>query len=164
MSRPPKPALKHIALLVGGYVKREGISASELGRRVGIEKAKASVASGWALGQYAPSVLYRAKLASFLKVDEAELMPREAGKALTAARVAQDAQARALEAHLQAPSTTPAAVIAPRKAQDVLAYTVASDGQAELRVLARGPHARMSVVFRMLLDAGLVPGGEEEDA
>jgi hypothetical protein len=55
----------------------------------------------------------------------------------------------------------PHAVIQP-KAQDVLSYSVNSDGQATVRMAARGPHGRMAALFRLLLDAGLVPEGEEE--
>lgn len=152
----PKASLKHLAPLILGYMRREEITARELGIRLGVPNNSGSVISGWVKGLNGPSTLYRTKLAALLKVDEAELLAR--GKAPPA-----EVTARALEAHLQAPPP-PAQVIAPRKQEPVLAYSAGSDGQAEVRLLARGPHARMAVVFRLLLDAGLVPGGEEEDA
>jgi len=152
----PKPELRHIVQLVQAYLAREKITQQELGARLGISAKKVAVASGWLRGVNAPSPVYRAKLAALLGVDEAELMRRDQGKAPA------EAQARALVAHLQAP--LPAAqVMPPRKQHDVLGYVVTADGQAEVRLLARGPHARMAAVFRMLLDAGLVPGGEEEE-
>ena len=157
----PKPELRHIVQLLQAYLDREKITQQELGKRLGISPEKAAVASGWLRGINAPSPAYRAPLAALLKVDEAELMRHDQSKALVRKAPA-EAQARALVAHLQAP--LPAAqVMPPRKQHDVLGYVVTADGQAEVRLLARGPHARMAAVFRMLLDAGLVPGGEEEE-
>ena len=97
----PKPELAHIAKLIHAYLARENITQQELGKRLGIASEKAAVASGWARGVNAPSPAYRAPLAALLKVDEAELMRRDPGKALVRKAPA-EAQARALEAHLQA--------------------------------------------------------------
>jgi len=160
--KPPKPELRHITLLLHAYIEREGINVSELGRRVGGRTA--SLAHPWVHGQLCPSPAYREKLAALLKIDEAELLPREGGAVVTQPRALPPAEAevRALEAHLRAP--LPAQVMSPRKpAPDVLSYAVSSDGQAELRVMARGPHVHLVRAFRILLDAGLTPGGEEQE-
>lgn len=152
--RKPNPKFKHLAPLIIGYMKREGITGQEMGRRLGAPNGSGAVISGWIRSLNAPSEQYRAKLAELLGVDESELKPRVEGKA-------REATARALEAHLQAPAPPPQ-VLLPRRQDNVLSYSAASDGQAEVKLLARGPHARMAVVFRLLLDAGLVPGGEED--
>ena len=60
MTAAPTPELQHIALLITGYLEREGITASDLGRRLG---GSVSVAHPWIYGQGAPSPVYRAKLA-----------------------------------------------------------------------------------------------------
>lgn len=170
--RNPKPALKHIALAIRAYMTRENITPVGLAKRLGVDGVKSSVTHAWVHGQGAPSALYRDQLAALLGVDPTELMARkEQNPTAEKARVARDqavmkrppaeTTARALEAHLQAPPP-PAQVLLPRKQDTVLAYSAASDGQAEVRLLARGPHARMAPIFRMLLDAGLVPGGEED--
>ena len=62
------------------------------------------------------------------------------------------------------PVLLPPRVTTSLKSQDVLSYSVDSDGQAAVRMTARGPHSRMAALFRLLLDAGMVPGGEEEAA
>ena len=149
--------------MIRRYLERENISQSELSRRLGMRSS--SSVHLWTHGLGFPAPAFLAKLAALLQVDKAELLPREGGELVPLRKRLPPAEveARALEAHLRAP--LPASANGARKPlPDVLAYTVAPDGQAELRVVARGPHARMAAVFRLLLDAGLVPGGKEEDA
>ena len=65
----------------------------------------------------------------------------------------------ALEQHLD---NAPAVLLPPTpKAPDVISYGVGPDGQGVLRVNAKGPHARLRPIFVMLLEAGLVPAGED---
>jgi hypothetical protein len=130
----------------------------------------------WVRGDGAPIGENRTRLARLLGADESELMPK--GDVSPQMRAAQTrslnakkherkngAIADTLERQLAEtqPVLLPRAVIQP-KAQDVLNYSVDSDGQAVVRLAARGPHGRMAALFRLLLDAGLVPGGEEEAA
>ncbi len=53
--------------------------------------------------------------------------------------------------------------VSPRS-QDVLTYAADAEGNAVLRMVARGSHRKMSALFVMLVQAGVVPGGDEQEA
>jgi hypothetical protein len=172
MSNPDrKPHLEHIAALVRSYIEREKITVQQLAVRLGRDKLWTGIYP-WLGARSAPLGENREKLAKLMGVDEKVLLPKGG---LNRHFLAQDARAakgdgppfvERLEQQLievQPPAAMPRAnpSVLPT-GKDVLTYGVDSEGQATVRLAVRGPHNRMAAVFRMLLDAGLVPGGEEE--
>jgi hypothetical protein len=126
----------------------------------------------WKRGYGAPVGKNRTKLATLLGVDESVLLPKGEpsahfrGSEMRVARKAGPPFVERLEQQLmevQPPAAMPRAAPSVLPAtKDVLTYGVDSEGQATVRLAVRGPHSRMAALFRLLLDAGLVPSGEEE--
>jgi hypothetical protein len=172
MSDPSrKPHLEHIAALVRDYIEREKITVQQMAVRLGRDRLWTGVYP-WIGARSAPIGEGRTKLAELLGVDENVLLPKGEpsahfrGSEMRVARKAGPPFVERLEQQLievQPPAAMPRAAPSVLPAvKDVLTYGVDSEGQATIRLAVRGPHSRMAALFRLLLDAGLVPSGEEE--
>jgi transcriptional regulator with XRE-family HTH domain len=126
------------------------MTAPDLSEALGLGRGSATVYK-WLSGKGGPASELRAKLAKVTGIPEAELIARKPGDPAPA-----PSQAVALV-------TSPATKLAPARVGDVLSFVVSGDGMARIKLDATLPLATATPLFRMLLDAGIVFGGEPAD-
>jgi transcriptional regulator with XRE-family HTH domain len=135
----------HIAARLRAFLTERKMSIPDLSEALGLGRGSAT-AYKWLGAHGGPAAKMRAKLAKVTGIPEAELMPRKPGAAPA------PSQAVAV--------VTSPAKLAPARVGDVLSFAVAVDGSARLRLDIVLPIASATPLLRMLLDAGIVFGGE----
>jgi hypothetical protein len=146
-------ALGHVAALIRRELEARKMSVADLHRAIG-EDVKSTRAYAWINSRSRITDQFRPKVAKALGVKEEDLMPRALTQAVTVMPVS-DAKLRAVQAAQGAPARTLTA------AGDVLAFSVNAEGNARLRLDVTLPLATAAPLLRMLLDAGIVMGGEQ---
>jgi hypothetical protein len=121
------------------------MSAPDLSVALGLGRGSATVYK-WLSGKGGPAPKWRAKLAKVTGI-----LARKPGDPAPAPS--------------QAVAVIPAAAtkLAPARVGDVLSFVVSGDGMARIKLDATLPLATATPLFRMLLDAGIVFGGEPAD-
>jgi hypothetical protein len=145
----------HIAMLIRSKLAEKQWSIPDFHEKLGLPRTSAT-AYHWLNCMGAPGNTLAAKVAKLLGVPLAELAARDPG----------DNQLPVVLAAPGYPTVGPSkpAVRSLPPAGDVLSFSVDSDGLARLRLDVRLPLAQAAPLLRVLLDAGIVMGGDHVDA
>ena len=136
----------HMAAALRAFLKQRDMAVPELSEALGLDR-KSATPYRWLSGKGGPAPALRAKLAKLTGIPETDLMPRKPGQPAPVPS--------------QAVAVIPATKLAPPvRVGDVLSFVVSGDGMARIKLDATLPLATATPLFRMLLDAGIVFGGE----
>jgi transcriptional regulator with XRE-family HTH domain len=134
----------HIAVLLRTEMEKRKWNGGDLSQAIGLDRDSTRIYP-WLKGTGAPGPNLRPKIAKVLGVEESELMGRNVSAKFDLP-----------------PRVAPLAAIATTKTGDVLAFNVASDGMARIRLDVTLPVDEATPLLRMLLDAGFVLGKKVE--
>ena len=137
MSASPYQILQfgHTATALRKVIESKGWTMAELVRQIGFTKSHSGVYA-WVNGTSQIPEIHREKLSKITGIPISELTPRDPEN---------------VPAVYSFPKATPTT-----RTGDVLAFTVASDGNARIKLDVSLPVDRAMPLLRMLLDAGLV--------
>ena len=135
----------HIAAFLREEMAKREWSSALFNEALGLSPNSTTVYT-WLRGSGAPNPEMRAKLAALFAVHESTFMGREI--------------AGPVKASAAPVVTTPAVQRRLGVPQDVLSFSVDANGQARLRLDSTLPLAVAAPLLRMLLDAGIVLGGD----
>jgi transcriptional regulator with XRE-family HTH domain len=136
----------HIAARLRERMKALGMTAGDLNVRLGKSPGH-TTAYGWIKGSNAPFPATREKISQILGIPIADLTPRS-GKGTTAVAVAR-------------PPPAPSPPAPPRQAlAEVLAFTVAADGSARLRLDITMAGGTALALLHKLMELDLIPKPE----
>jgi hypothetical protein len=138
----------HAAATMRAALKAKGWTIPDFNQAMGRERGYAG-AHVWFAGKGLPGPKHRDKVAKVLSVSAEDLKPRQH------VEVTLSDPSRSL-AVIPAPTASQAA----RKSGDVLLFAVDAEGVARLRLDVALPIEKGAALLRMLLDAGIVMGGE----
>lgn len=136
----------HIAIALRQFLNTKGWKPRDLNKAMGFDPGY-SAGYQWINGKGAPGPQYRTKLAKLTGLPEEKFMRRNPGKALVT---------------LATLPALPAPKI--KLASEVLNFSVASDGNARIKLDVSLPMHLANPLLRMLLDAGLVFSKEDSNA
>jgi transcriptional regulator with XRE-family HTH domain len=137
----------HIATLMRSEMAKRGWRMADLAERLGLER-RATVPYPWMRGYGAPGPMLRPKLTKLLGVPESALTAREVGDQLPAVIEA--------GAGVLAPQARPQGA----RGGDPLLFRVLASGEAQIKLDLTLPLPQATPLLRMLLDAGIVFGGD----
>lgn len=165
MTVEPMPRHRHVALAIRAYIERENITASEFGRRIGINST--SNLYPWMKGSGAIGASMRPTVARLLGVPVRALAPWDGVGDPPDLLPLPDPSEKALgpvrAARAVASVLAPSAVLPPPTGGK-LAYEGHGDGTATVMVRARLKLAQAKPLFRLLLDSGIdLEDGDDGD-